>query len=447
MLLRRTQWAASLLALGISVSVAMAQPPSGIGNSVPPPEELAYSFDNNGNFIDGLDLGPRWRFQADWVNYTRENTAKETSMITGAEPIGLKNTAFDRNSGYRLTLGFMHDDYELEASFFELNGLNGSQSGTLTNAVVFDGATGFAGASIAAQGTIGATPNFLELNTLFSVINTASNHPSGTATENETNELEFLDSGAQYAVRYNSDLQDLDVNLKGRRQEGRLLRFGLGIRSIQFEEGHSAALRGSFNTVDSDGDETPGMNDQNDGLSNVALTANPGAGLTLGSGTGGFFENTLPTQPDQLLFNSTTRSRNLLNGVQGTLDVTFLESEHFSIGGYAKAGVFHNIARGSVTESYRDLQNGLSTYSRTLGARKDRVSFAGNLGITGTILFSDSVRLFGGYELMYLNGVALAPDQANAIVTDISNSTSLNLRSNSDALFHGGRIGLEILFP
>lgn len=448
MRLRSSRWAASVLALGMSAATAIAQPPAAPATDAAyPPEALNYSFDDGGNFYDELDLSPQFRFQADWVYYTRQNKAESIPLFTGPESVNQRNADFNYQSGYRLNLGFMNEDYELEGSYLKLDGPSSSLNGTLTNAVVFDGAGGFAAASLAAQATIGATPNYLESTTLFSPMNSAANHSSAVPADNETNELEFLDPGAVYQLHTSSSLQDFDINLKGRRQSGRLLRFGFGYRNIQFNEGGLAAMRGSFNTVDADGNEAPDFNDPNDGLSNAALTAVPGAGLTLASGAGGFFENTLPTSPDQLLFTSATSAKNQLNGVQATLDATFLESEYFSIGGYAKAGVFHNRATGSVTETYQDLQNGLSKYSRSFSDRRDRAAFAGNLGITGTVFLRDNLRLFGAYELMFLSGVALAPDQSGGIQTSLANVTSLNLQTNGQALYYGGRVGIEILFP
>ena len=448
MRLRSSRWAASVLALGMSAATAIGQPPAAPATDAAyPSEALNYSFDEGGNFFDELELSSQFRFQADWVNYTRQNKANSIPLFTGPDSVSQRDADFGHQSGYRLNLGFMNEDYELEGSFLKLDGLNGSLNGTLTNAVVFDGLDTFTNPALTspgAQGMLGtpASLNFLESTTLFSPINAAANH-FGVAPDNETNELEFLDPGATYQVRYRSDLQDFDVNLKGRRQSGRLLRFGFGYRNIQFNEGGFAARRGTFNTLDGDGDETVGMDDPNDGLNNAALTAIPGAGLTLASGAGGFAENTLPS----LLFTSGTSATNQLNGVQATLDATFLESEHFSIGGYAKAGVYHNRARGSITETYQVLENNPPSYTRSFSDGKDRVAFAGNLGVTGTVFLRENLRLFGGYELMYLSGVALAPDQSGGVQTDIANVTSLNLQTHGQVLFHGGRVGIEILFP
>ena len=451
MFLRSTRWAASVLALGMSAATVVAQPPAAPAKAPPaadsliappsayPQEGVNYSFENGENFYNELDLSPQFRFQADYVFYTRQNRAKALPVISSeTEGFSTRGADFNYNSGYRLTLGFMNDDFEFEGSYFALDGLGSTNSGSLTNAVVFDGQSGFNAASGATQATfgIGTVPNFLESNTLFTPINAASNF--AVAPNREDTELEFLESGAQYVVKYDTSLQDFDFNLKGRRQPGRLLRFGVGYRNIQFNESGLVALRGAFNTIDND----PIVPDASDGLSDTALSDTlTGGGLTPASGATGF------QQTNQLLFASSTRSNNQLNGVQATMDASFLESEYFQIGGYAKAGVYHNRARGSVSEVYQNFENNQSLYTRSFSDSQNRVAFAGNLGITGTIFLRDNLRLFGGYELMYLSGVALAPDQNGGISTSIANVTSLNLQSHGQALFHGGRVGIEILFP
>ena len=452
MFLRSTRWVASVLALGMSAATVVAQPPAGPANGPPaansligPPAvypqeagdvQFNHWYDNGGSLFGDLDLSPQFRFQADYLFYTRQNRAKALPVISGDESFTTKGADFNYNSGYRLTLGFMNDDFEFEGSYFDLNGLGSSSTGTLTNAVVFDGQSGFLAASGATQATFGAVPNFLESNTFFTPINAAANF--AVAPNREDTELEFLDPGAQYVVKYDSSLQDFDFNLKGRRQSGRLLRFGVGYRNIQFNESGLVALRGAFNTIDND----PIVPDPSNGLSDTALTNTlTGGGLTPASGASGL------QQTNQLLFTSSSRANNQLNGVQATMDASFLESEYFQIGGYAKAGVYHNRARGSVSEVYQEFGTASSLYSRSLSDSQNRVAFAGNLGVTGTVFLRDNLRLFGGYELMYLSGVALAPDQNGGISTSIANVTSLNLQSHGQALFHGGRIGFEILFP
>jgi hypothetical protein len=51
------------------------------------------------------------------------------------------------------------------------------------------------------------------------------------------------------------------------------------------------------------------------------------------------------------------------------------------------------------------------------------------------------INLHGNYELIYLNGIALAPDQMNK-----STSTEHRLRSFGQALIHGATLGIAFTF-
>src|SRR5690349_15898658 len=110
MRLRPTRWAASLLALGISTATAVAQTPSAPANApvVPSPstttapafpqEGFDYSFDDGSNFYDELDLGPLFRFQADWIFFTRQNRAKSLPLFTGPESVNQRDVDFSYQS-------------------------------------------------------------------------------------------------------------------------------------------------------------------------------------------------------------------------------------------------------------------------------------------------------------------------------------------------------------
>jgi hypothetical protein len=446
MLLRRARKAVGILCLWMSASYLHAQPPMS-SPSAPelPRQDNAYLWSDVPSFDDGRELWPQFRFQAEWVYFTRRNRADDPAVVTGPDSFRMRDVDFHDNSGYRLNLAFMNDDFELEASFLELDGLEGSQTGTLSRSVVFDGTDSYNNASLAAQlvADPDLTPNFLSSQTYFSPINAAANNvDSVTAANDETNELEFLRSGALHTVHYTSDLQDFELNFKGRRQPQQMLRFGIGYRNVRFDELGTLQLRGVFDTVDVDDGLEP---DPNNGLSDAAILA---AGLALNSGSAnGFSENVAPTSPDTLLFTTNTRASNLLNGVQATLDATFLESDYFHLGGFGRAGVYHNEAKGSIGETYRDFTGVGSVYTRNFSDSKDRVAFVGNLGVTGRLILSKKLNLFSSYEVMFLSGVALGPDQLKGIGTDIAGTTSLDLQTHGSAIFHGARVGVEILLP
>ena len=110
--------------------------------------------------------------------------------------------------------------------------------------------------------------------------------------------------------------------------------------------------------------------------------------------------------------------------------------------------VFHNFASGSITERYSDtLNDPNSVYTRTLSSKKEVASFLGQAGLTGRLFLRENVRLFGSYEALYLSGLALAPDQMRGISTSVTPAASLDLRTQGSVFIHGGRIGVEILWP
>ncbi len=449
MLLRRTRKAVGVLCLWMSSSFVIAQPPAaGPAETNVYPSDGSYLQDGVPIFDDELELWPQFRFQADWVYMTRQNRSSSLPVISGPDKFSLNDVGFNYSSGYRLNLGFMNDDFEVEGSFLQLDGLGGTQNGTLGKPLVFDGRDSYTNSTLAAQLAIDGdlNPNFLNSGTFFSPINAAANNVDAvTPANDETNELETLQKDAVYSARYTSNLQDFEVNFKGRQQPGRLLRFGVGYRNVKLNELGSIQLRGVFDTFDTDGDDSAGNNGPNDGLSNAALL---GAGLSLTSGpSNGFNENVSPTAPDTLLFSTNTRAANVLNGLQGTLDASFFQSDYFELGAFGRAGVYYNQASGSVSETYRDLANPGSIYSRRFTDTKDQVAFVGNLGVTGRFRLRENVRLFTSYEVMFLSGVAVAPDQVRGIQTDISGTTSLDLQTNGNAVLYGGRVGIEILLP
>ncbi len=451
MVSRPTRMAVGVLCFWMTSVLALAQPPveSPTAAALYPQDGSSYLYNNGTSFEDELELSPAFRFQADWVFWKRNNNAEDLSAISGPDSFRLRDLEFDYKSGYRLNLGLMNDDFELEAVFMELDGLDASQSGMFGNAVVFDGPAAFAAAIPSAQTTIGATPNFLTSRRLFSPINAAALDPTDETTLGVLNELEFIRPRAAFFAQYTTDVQDFQVNFKARRQSQRMLRFGAGYRNLQYREIGNLGFRGTFDTVDAidDGDvPTDPENLGNNGLSHASLTRQR---LTLDSGgANGFSENDvlLPGDNDVLLFTSSTHASNQLNGLQATLDAMFLDSDYFQLGGYATAGVYHNGVSGSVTEIYTDIVNDRSTYSRRFSDTKDKVAFVGNLGATGTVILRENFRFFATYEVMFLSGVALAPDQQRGLATDVVGNTYLDLQTHGSAILHGGRLGFEILF-
>src|SRR2546425_529127 len=100
MVLRRTGRAGGVLAMWMFSAIAGAQPPVENPPAVTtnpagtPPAATSYPSDNSsyllGNgesFNDGQELGPQYRFQADWVFFTRQNRAKSIPVFSGPESV------------------------------------------------------------------------------------------------------------------------------------------------------------------------------------------------------------------------------------------------------------------------------------------------------------------------------------------------------------------------
>ena len=438
----RTSFAASLLSLTLSVA-ALAQDPVHSPFTQPGSVAAENSSLLNGTTPDGWNVDWQWRFQADAVYLTRNNHWRDIPVISGPETFRPSNLDFDYKAGSRLSLGIMQDDFEMDFVFTTLNDWKDSQSGVLTHGVNFDGPVAYGAALPAAQTVVdpGSNPNFITTSTFFAPINTAA------LTGAEANELEFLKPGASYSQSFSSSYQDFEVNYKRRPQPGRFARFGFGYRNVQLDERGNTALSGTFDTVDSaTGLEAAG----NNGLSNGSLVSGGLTAPTLAGSAVGFSENTgvVPALPtDELLFTTKLHAKNQLNGVQLTSDFLFLESEYFELGAFGKAGVFHNFASGNISENYTDTLNDRANYSRTFNSTKQAASFLGQAGLTGRIFVRENVRLFGSYEAMYLSGLALAPDQMRGITTTVPPAASLDLRTQGSVFIHGGRIGVEILWP
>ncbi len=447
MRMRRTSLVASLLSLVLSAA-ALAQAPQVNHFSEPslftqpdsvPAEQSSLL---NGTCPDHWNLDWQWRFQADALYLKRNNRWHDIPIISGPDSFRPSNLDFDYKAGTRLSLGIMQEDFEMDFVFSTLNDWKTSQSGVLTNAVDFDGQTAYDAAPLAQAIVNGPDlPNFIDSGTFFAPINTAA------MTGVESNELEFLKQGAKFSQQYNSGYQDFEVNYKRRTQPGRFARFGFGYRNVQFNESGRTALSGTFDTIDSaTGLEAAG----NNGLSNGALVSGGLTGPAIAAAAVGFSENlgvTPALPPDELLFTTNLRAANQLNGVQVTSDFLFLESDYFELGGFGKAGVFHNFASGRITENYTDTQNDNANYTRTLSSSKQAASFMGQAGLTGRIFLRENVRLFGSYEALYVSGLALAPDQMRGITTTVPPAAALDLHTQGSVFIHGGRIGVEILWP
>ncbi len=104
--------------------------------------------------------------------------------------------------------------------------------------------------------------------------------------------------------------------------------------------------------------------------------------------------------------------------------------------GFVKAGLFGNDARQSQTVGDQDNQFSL----RQVESNEGEVAFLGEAGLSLEYRFNDCWSVRGGYNVMWIDGLAQAPNQLD--FTDTASSGS-RVDTDATAFFHGANAGIE----
>lgn len=128
---------------------------------------------------------------------------------------------------------------------------------------------------------------------------------------------------------------------------------------------------------------------------------------------------------------------NHLYGAQIGVVACLFERGAFHLEGHAKAGVFGNSADLEVTTV-----NALGALPQFSISGNETV-FVGDLALTGVYNLNDRWSLRGGYQLLWIDGVAVAPTQlANVDIT----TGAGDLNTSTTAFYHGFTAGAEFRF-
>lgn len=284
------------------------------------------------------------------------------------------------------------------------------------------------------------------------------------AGADESTEGELLLPGATWSTQTRSEYRDFEFNL-GTNQNIRRWRVSVGYRSISLDETHQMRLSGVFDAIDVadgavSGDPT---NRLNDGLSHQALI---NAGMTLLSEeqlvtyyvrtSSGYEQRTIDASPDGIDASSAMgapvflawqfdgRAYNDLNGAQVTFGYRLVDNQEWSIEAIGKAGLFHNSIHGSVREVVAASGADISVYRRFLTDERSTVAFAGNFGLRGSVALNDYIRLIGGYEILFLSGVALGSEQTKGLTKSAAGTSVYRVREDGSFFAHGGSVGFEV---
>ncbi len=140
----------------------------------------------------------------------------------------------------------------------------------------------------------------------------------------------------------------------------------------------------------------------------------------------------LVTPVPTFTYDITTQNR--MYGFQAGAEAFLYQRGCFSLEGNFKAGIYHNSgAHTSVLNTTR--------VSVVAGQRSNRPAFLGELGLTGVFDLTDRLSLRGGYNLMWIESVALASDQIPA--TNFTTFTGID--SSGGVFYHGAIVSLEWL--
>lgn len=343
------------------------------------------------------------------------------SIVNGPDAgvVGFNGADFNHEAGYRVSLGVQSPERRVEAIFGEYGDWAWRENGSLTTGLNFDGGTGFApGAN-----QLGSTSYFRPI---VSAAVTAADETDGLGPTAAS-----TDTLPTYENFYYSNLQDLQINWLDN-DCGKSLHVGIGYRNVQLDELAGTTLSGVYRGVD--------VGAADDRLTSANLT---GAGLTFISGVDDGFED---LGQNLLTMDYQGSANNDLNGFQFITDLCLVDRPRFNMSIIGKAGAYHNHSSGRIRERYTGSTTGVpggttSVYGAEFSDSKDTVAFVGGVAVKAGLRLTHHLRLIGGYEGIFVSGVALAPEQAAGL-----RDGEYQVNTDGNVIVHGANVGLELTY-
>jgi len=128
---------------------------------------------------------------------------------------------------------------------------------------------------------------------------------------------------------------------------------------------------------------------------------------------------------------------NSLLGFQIGADASLWRRGSFSVDALVKAGIYDDLARNALTYD----STSLAVHAAT-GASADRAAFCGEIGITLDYDLTQRLSLRGGYQLLWLDGVALASQQPIVNPPPLVGAAT-TVATRGDLFYNGAFVGLE----
>ena len=112
----------------------------------------------------------------------------------------------------------------------------------------------------------------------------------------------------------------------------------------------------------------------------------------------------------------------------------------FRLEGLFKVGLFGNAARQN--SFLKSSFESAPVFFASAAGQSGQVAFVGEIGLTGDYRLSDRLLLRGGYQLLWIDGVALAPSQ----MPELNFTTQTGPPTTGNVFYHGALSGQEIWF-
>ena len=127
---------------------------------------------------------------------------------------------------------------------------------------------------------------------------------------------------------------------------------------------------------------------------------------------------------------------NRLHGLQfGAEANVWNNGSRLRLDSWIKAGIYYDLIRH---RSQFEIPPGNPVFT-PVNQRDNNTAFLGEIGLVGVYQLTDTIAIRGGYQLLWLDGVALASEQVRT--TNIITGTGSDI--HGDVFFHGALVGVE----
>jgi hypothetical protein len=107
----------------------------------------------------------------------------------------------------------------------------------------------------------------------------------------------------------------------------------------------------------------------------------------------------------------------------------------FRLDSWIKAGIYYDLIRH---RSAIEFPPGSQIFT-PVNQRDNNTAFLGEIGLVGVYQLTDTIAIRGGYQLLWLDGVALASEQVRTSNFFTGTGTDVH----GDVFFHGALVGVE----